>query len=108
MLRGLAPLVGLSALAAAMMAGFDARTVSRPASANVIPQLLHPVVTLLLSAAHEISISTPAPEQRTTPRATFALKAISSTPLGGALFLIASIVAIDLRLRRHQRVLLRC
>jgi hypothetical protein len=107
-MRGLAPLVGLSALAAAMVAGLDARSVTRPASISVLPQLFHPVVTMLLSAAHEISISTPAPSQRTTPRATLALEAISSTPLGSALFLVISAAAVDLRFRRHQRALLRC
>lgn len=108
MRAGLAPLVGLSALAAAMLAGLGPGTISRPASANALPYLFHPVVSLLLSAAHDAGIATPAPPQHSTPRAAFSLAAISATPLGSALYLVAAIVAVDLRFRRHQPALLRC
>jgi len=109
MRAGLAPLVGLSALAAAMVTGLGPTTaVSRSTSPSALPYLFHPVVTLLLSAAHDVAISTSAPTQKTTPRAAFSLEAISSTPLGSALYLVAAVVAIDLISRRHQRTLLRC
>ncbi len=104
-LAGLAPLVGLSALAAAMVTGFDIRPVSSPASDSA-PRLLHPVVTFLLSAAEDIA--TVAPSQRPAPRATLALEALSSTPLRSSLYLVASLVAVNLLQRRHQRTLLRC
>src|SRR5690348_13307973 len=103
MRAGLAPLMGLSALAAAMVAGLGPGTVARPTSANALPYLFHPVVSLLLSAAHEVSVATPAPAQHSTPRAAFSLEAIAATPLGGSLYLIAAIAAVDLLFRRHQR-----
>jgi hypothetical protein len=106
MLAGLAPLVGLSALAAAMVTGFDIRAVSRPASPDSLPRLLHPVVTFLLSAAEDIA--TVAPSQRPAPKATLALEALSATPLRRSLYLVASVVAVNLLERRHQRTLLRC
>ena len=106
MLAGLAPLVGLSALAAAMVTGFDIRAVSLQASPDSLPRLLHPVVTFLLSAAEDIA--TVAPPQRPAPKATLALEALSSTPLRSSLYLVASAVAVNLLRRRHQRILLRC
>jgi hypothetical protein len=106
MVAGLAPLIGLSALAAAMVTGFDIRAVSRPASPDSFPRLLHPVVTFLLSAAEDIATVTPS--QRPAPRATLALEALSSTPLRSSLYLVASLVAVNLFQRRHQRTLLRC
>lgn len=106
MVAGLAPLIGLSALAAAMVTGFDIRAVSSPASPDSLPRLLHPVVTFLLSAAEDIATVTPS--QRPAPRATLALEALSSTPLRSSLYLVASLVAVNLFRRRHQRTLLRC
>jgi hypothetical protein len=105
MLAGLAPLVGLSALAAAMVTGFDIRAVSSPASDSV-PRLLHPVVTFPLSAAEDIA--TVAPSQHPAPKATLALAALSATPLRHSLHLVASVFAVNLLQRRHQRTLLRC
>jgi hypothetical protein len=106
MLAGLAPLVGLSALAAAMVTGFDLRAVSRPSSPDSLPRLLYPVVTFLLSAADDVA--TVAPAQRPAPKATLALEALSSTPLRRSLYLVASVLAVNLLQRRHQRALLRC
>lgn len=108
MRAGLAPLVGLSALAAAMVAGFGPGAAPRTASANTLPYLFHPVVSLLLSAAHEVSTAAPAPPEHSTPRAALSLEAMAATPLGGSLYLIAAVAAVDLLFRRHQRALLRC
>jgi hypothetical protein len=104
MLAGLAPLVGLSALAAAMVTGFDIRAISRPADS--VPRLLHPVVTFLLSAAEDIGTVTPS--QHPAPKAALALEALSATPLRRSLCLVASVFAVNLLERRHQRTLLRC
>jgi hypothetical protein len=106
MLAGLAPLVGLSALAAAMVTGFDIRAVSRPASTDSIPRLLHPVVTFLLSAAEDIATVTPS--QRPAPRASLGLAALCGTPLRHSLCLVSSVLAVNVIERRHQRTLLRC
>ncbi len=105
-LAGLAPLVGLSALAAAMVTGFDIRAVSHPASTDSLPRLLHPVVTFLLSAAEEIA--TVAPSQRPAPKAALALQALSTTPLRRSLYLVSSVFAVNLSERRHERIPLRC
>lgn len=106
MLAGLAPLVGLSALAAAMVTGFETLSVSRPAAVNSLPRIWHPVVSFLLSAAEDIATVTPA--QRPAPRASLGLEALSFTPLRSSLCLLASVFAVNLLLRRHSRALLRC
>lgn len=91
-----------------MVAGLDMRLIARPVSAGPLPHLLRPVVSLLVSAAHEISSATPAASHRAAPQAAFALEALTATPLVSALILIASVAAVNLRYRRHQRILLRC
>jgi hypothetical protein len=106
MLAGLAPLVGLSALAAAMVTSFETLSVSQPAAVNSLPRIWHPVVSFLLSAAEDIA--TVAPAQRPAPRAALGLEALSLTPLRSSLCLVASVIAVNLLLRRHQRALLRC
>jgi hypothetical protein len=106
MLAGLAPLVGLSALAAAVVTSFETLSVSRPASVNSLPRLWHPVVSFLLSAADYIAAV--APTQRPATRATLSLGALSGTPLRSSLYLVASLIAVNLLSRRHQRALLRC
>ena len=55
MLAGFAPLVGLSALAAAVVTSFETLSVSRPAAVNSLPRIWHPVVSFLLSAAEDIA-----------------------------------------------------
>jgi hypothetical protein len=106
MLAGLAPLVGLSALAAAMVTSFETLSVSRPATVNSLPRMWHPVVSFLLSAAEDVA--TVAPAQRPAPRAALSLEALSGTPLRSSLYLVASLIAVNLLQRRHQRTLLRC
>src|ERR1700722_1100700 len=99
-------MLALSALAAAMVTSFETGSVSRPASANSHPRLLHPVVSFLLSAAEDTA--TAAPSQRPAPRAALSLEALSVTPLRSSLYLVASVVAVNFFLRRHQRTQLRC
>jgi len=106
MLAGLAPLVGLSALAAAMVTSFETLSVSRPATVNSLPRMWHPVVSFLLSAAEDSA--TIAPAQRPAPQAALGLDALSGTPLRSSLYLVASLIAVNLLRRRHQRALLRC
>ncbi len=106
MLAGLAPLVGLSALAAAVVTSFETLSVSRPAAVNSLPRIWHPVVSFLLSASEDIAIV--APSQRPAPRTALSLQALSGTPLRSSLYLVASLIAINLLQRRHQRALLRC
>ena len=51
--------------------------------------------------------ATPAPAPSTPSHAFFDVGALSATPLAGSICLVASLIAIDLFTRRHQRALLR-
>ena len=54
-----------------------------------------------------VRFTTPAAE-RQSPRAVLPFAALVSTPFRHALWMIASVSAIDLSVRRHQRTPLRC
>ena len=98
----LASLTALVACSYAQGAPSSAGEVTRTDS---LPRLLHTVVPLLVSAAESVS---PAPVARSAVHAVLALEALAATPLAGALYLVASLLAVNVLLRRHQRTLLRC
>jgi hypothetical protein len=93
-------LAGLTALAAYSYA----QTAPKPAAHESF-RLFQAVVPLLAHAADSISS---APVIQSTAHAVFSLDALAATPLCGSLFLVASLFAINLLLRRHPRNLLRC
>jgi len=100
-------LISLSALMAAMAAAPSvANTVSPRQSTDSLARLLRSVAHLVTPAA-EASVTTPAAE-RQSPRAVLPFTALVSSPFRHAVWMIASISAIDLTARRHQRMLLRC
>ncbi len=87
-----------------------AYTQGTPSSAGAVTRtdslrLLHSVVPLLASAAESVS---PAPIVKSAAHAVFTLEALAETPLSGALYLVASLFAVNVLARRHQRALLRC
>jgi len=94
-------LASLTALAAYSYA----QAAPTPASTHHSLRLLQTFVPLLVHAADSVSS---APVVKSTAHAVFALTALSATPLAGALILLASLIAVDLAARRHQRNLLRC
>jgi hypothetical protein len=67
-------------------------------------RLLRSVVPLFVSAAESV---TPTPV-RNSPHAVLTLEALAATPLSGALYLVASLLAVNILTRRHTRILLRC
>lgn len=97
-LAGLAPLVSLSALAAAYPdAYFPSQSARQMATADSLPRLFQAVVPLLICAAESTS--------------TAALQSSSAHTLlnlEAPLWLLGSRVAVDLHARRHQRAFLRC
>jgi hypothetical protein len=94
-------LASLTALAAYSFA----QTAPAAGQHESFPRLLQAVVPLLVAAA-ESGSSTPV--LKTPAHAILTLGALTLTPLGGSLALLASLIAIDLGNRRHQRTLLRC
>lgn len=94
-------LASLTALAAYSYA----QAAPRPANTHESLRLLQAVVPLLVHAADSVSST---PIVKSTAQAVFALDALSATPLAGSLCLVASVFAIDLLGRRHQRNHLRC
>lgn len=82
-----------------------AQTAFKPASAHESLRVLKAVVPLLAHAADSVSST---PVARSAAHAVFALDALTATPLGGSLCLVASLIAVDVLARRHQRTLLRC
>jgi len=94
-------LASLTALAAYSYA----QAAPRPASAHDSLRVLQAVVPLLAHAADSIST---APAPNAPAHAVFTLDALRSTPLAGSLFLLASLIAIDLIARRHTPKSLRC
>ena len=97
-----ASLTALVACSYAQGAPSNAGQVTRTDS---LPRLLHTVVPLLVCAAESVS---PAPVARSAAHAVLTLEALAATPLSGALYLVASLFAVNVLLRRHQRALLRC
>lgn len=100
-LASLAPLIGLSALLAAMSAEPQVSGGSRP-----LTRLLQSVVQLV-TPANEYSLTAPSPE-RPPAHAFLAFTALADTSFRHSLWMISARPAIDLAFRRHQRVLLRC
>lgn len=82
-----------------------AQAAPRPVSAHESLRIFQAVVPLFTSVADAVP-STPAAHP--APHAVFTLEALTATPLAGAICLIASLAAVNLLLRRHQRSLLRC
>ena len=105
-LAGLAPLVGLSAFGAGMVTdAIPSKSAQQLAPADSLPQLLQAVAPMLISG-HEPG---PAPSfDAPAARAVLALRALAATPFRGSLWLLSSLLAVDLLARRHQRALLRC
>ncbi|HML17123.1 MAG TPA: hypothetical protein VK419_08860 [Bryobacteraceae bacterium] len=77
----------------------------RAIASDSLPRLLHAAAPLLACAAESIA---PAHPKTSAPQAVFGLDALTATPLGGSLCLVASAFAINHLARRHQRALLRC
>jgi hypothetical protein len=94
-------LASLTALAAFSYA----QTAPKPSGAHESLRVLQAVVPLLAHAADAVAT---APAIHAPVYAVLALDALKATPLAGALFLLASLIAVDLGRRRHQRSLLRC
>lgn len=94
-LAGLAPLVGISALAARPAAFIppESRQIS---PAYALPLLFQAVVPLLISAADSDS------------RASLHTSSANCGLTLPVLWLLASVVAVDLLFRRHTRTRLRC
>src|SRR5262245_49826721 len=71
---------------------------------ETLPSLLQAVVPLFAAATEA---TTSAPVAHST-QAILDLSALTATPLAGSIVLLASFIAINLAMRRHQRSLLRC
>jgi hypothetical protein len=80
-----------------------AQATPRPANTNESLRLFQAVVPMLVHAADSAAS---APAVNSPAHAVLTLDALTTTPLAGALCLIA--LAIDLIARRHQRTFLRC
>jgi hypothetical protein len=97
-LAGLAPLVNLSALVPGLAPSILLlKSAHHAAAADSAPSLLQ--APLLISAAEHTSVSSSLDYR--APHAIVAL-------FRSSLWLVASLVAVDLLVRRHQRALLRC
>jgi hypothetical protein len=95
----------LSALAANLLAGSGV-AISQTAPSDSNPRLLRSVAALVISGAEA---ATPvASFDHRAPQATLALEALTDTHLRGALWLVASVIAVNFFVRRHLRALLRC
>ncbi|HEY1756010.1 MAG TPA: hypothetical protein VGG72_11480 [Bryobacteraceae bacterium] len=101
LLASLAPLIGLSALLAAMSAEPQVSGGSRP-----LTRLLQSVVQLV-TPANEFSVAAPSPE-RPSAHALLAFAALAATPFRHSLWMIARRPSVNFGFRRHQRLLLRC
>jgi hypothetical protein len=75
-------------------------------STESLARLLRSVAHLVTPTA-DASVAAPVAE-RQSPQAVLPFTALVSTPFRHALWMIASVSAIDLAERRHQRMLLRC
>jgi hypothetical protein len=80
-----------------------AQSAPQPANTHESLRLFQAVVPLLV---HAVDSASSAPVVQSAGRAVLGLEALTSTALAGSLCLIA--LAIDLRLRGHQRNFLRC
>jgi len=95
-------LASLTALAAYSYA-CEAQALQANASGS-FPRLLQFTVPLFVAASESAS---PAPAAPAANHAVFTIEALTATPLGGSICLLASFIAVDLYRRRHQRALLR-
>lgn len=75
-----------------------------PATSGAFPRLMQAVMPLFVAAAESAS---PAPASPAGQHAFYAVTALTATPLAGSICLLASLLALDLHRRRHQRALLR-
>jgi hypothetical protein len=100
LLASLAPLIGLSALLAAMSAEPQVSG-SRP-----LTRLLQSVVQLVTPAS-DFTLAAPSTE-RPSAHALLAFAALAATPFRHSLWMISIRPAVNLAFRRHQRALLRC
>lgn len=96
-------LASLTALAAYSCAINASQSVHAPAP-DSFPRLLQAVAPLLAAAG---DLSSPTQNYETNPSAMLPLEALTATPYGSSLVLLASFMAVDLGSRRHQRPLLR-
>jgi hypothetical protein len=98
-------LASLTALVACSFTHGGPSSTGEVTRTDSLPRLLHTVVPLFVSAVESVS---PAPVARSSAHAVLTLEALAETPLSGALYLVASLFAVNVVLRRHQRALLRC
>jgi len=109
-LAGLAPFFSLTALAAGWVTGADAGLLAGQITgsflANSLPRLLSVVPFALATAEH--SPARPSPQQRGTHSFLLSLHALASTPFESSLWLLASVVGVNLFFRRHTFAPLRC
>jgi hypothetical protein len=96
-------LASLTALAAYSFANSASQSIQAPAP-DSFPRLLQAVAPLFVVAG---DLSSATQNYDTNPSAVLPLEALSATLYGSSLVLLASIVAVDLRSRRHQRASLR-
>jgi len=102
LLASLAPLIGLSALLAAM----SAEPQLSGGGSRPLTRLLQSVVQLV-TPANEFSLAAPSPE-RPSAHSLLAFGALAATPFRHSLWMISRRPAVNLGFRRHQRALLRC
>jgi hypothetical protein len=98
-------LASITALVACSYAQGAPSSAGEATRTDSLPRLLHTVVPLFVCAAESVS---PAPLARSAAQAVLTLEALAATPLSGALCLVASVLAVNVLVRRHQRALLRC
>jgi hypothetical protein len=70
-----------------------------------LPRLLQAVVPLFICAA---DCQDTASDSTTSSHAVFELEALTDTRLGGSVWLLQSLQAVDLHARRHPPAFLRC
>jgi hypothetical protein len=93
-------LASLTALAAYSYA-CEAQSVH--ATAVAFPRLLQSVMPMLVAAES----ASPAPAAPASNPAIFTIEALTATSMSGSICLLASLIAVDLYRRRHQRAFLR-
>jgi len=96
-------LASLTALCAYSYANSGSAPIHPPAP-DSFPRLLQAVAPLLVAAGE---FASPSHGDEASPSAVLPLEALTLTPYGSSLVLLASFFAIDLYSRRHQRTLLR-
>jgi len=103
-LAGLAPLVNLSALVPGLAPGIIPFKPAHHSAVAISACIL--VIPLLTSPSEGAFVSSSLDHR--APHAILTLGALSATPFRSSLWLVTSLVAVNLILRRHQRKLLRC